>query len=93
MPVGDAPMATVTLYTRPGCHLCEQAHAIVIAALRGMELPVRVVDIDEDAALRDRYTNRVPVVAVDTEDVLEWPFTLAQAQRMLATRLDRDGEG
>jgi len=68
-------MRTITLYTRPGCHLCEQA---------GM--PVREVNIEEDPALLERYTLRVPVAAVDGEDVLEWPFALVQAKRVLRER-------
>jgi glutaredoxin len=79
-------MRTITLYTRPGCHLCEQAHAILTTAARGLGMPVREVNIEEDPALLERYTLRVPVAAVDGEDVLEWPFALVQAKRVLRER-------
>jgi glutaredoxin len=76
-------MLTVTLYTRPGCHLCEQAHEILRTAARGLDVQLRLVNIDDDLALAQRYGERVPVAAINGIDVLEWPFTLAQAQRII----------
>lgn len=73
----------VTLYTRVGCHLCEDAES-AIAALAPGRAEVRVVDIDADAQLRDRYTVRVPVVEVDGVEIAEYevdPGVLAAALR------------
>jgi glutaredoxin len=58
-------MRTVTLYTRQGCHLCEDAHAVLDRAHRRVAFTLRVVDIDTDAALRSRYDHHVPVIAID----------------------------
>jgi glutaredoxin len=72
---------TVTLYTRAGCHLCEAA-AQVIGQVAAGRAHVEVVDIDADPALTDRYTVRVPVVAVDGVEIAEYevdPRTLADA--------------
>lgn len=52
---------SVILYTRAGCHLCEDAKA---ALLRHGLSPAEV-DIDQDPALRTRYDQCVPVVVVD----------------------------
>ncbi len=49
------------LYTRQGCHLCEDARAIL--ARHG--LTVRSIDIDTDPQLQARYTQCVPVVVID----------------------------
>lgn len=76
-------MLTVTLYTRPGCHLCEQAHAILRTAARGLDVELCLVNVDDDPALVRRYGERVPVAAINGRDILEWPFTLAQAQRAI----------
>jgi len=76
-------MLTVTLYARPGCHLCEQAHEILRTALRGRAEQVMEVNIEADAGLEARYGERIPVVAVAGEDVLEWPFTVQQARDVL----------
>lgn len=52
---------SVILYTRVGCHLCEDAKAIL---LRHGLAPAEV-DIDQDPALRARYNECVPVVVID----------------------------
>jgi glutaredoxin len=51
----------VVLYTRRGCHLCDDAQALLEA--HGL-LP-ECVDIDKDAALRERFDTCVPVVEID----------------------------
>ena len=52
------------LYTRAGCHLCEDAKAVLCA--HGLQ--PREVDIDEDAELRQRYSDCVPVVVIDGKE-------------------------
>jgi glutaredoxin len=52
----------VTLYTRSGCHLCDEAKAAMAPILREFGATLREVDIDQDAELRERYTNDVPVI-------------------------------
>lgn len=61
----------VTVYTRATCTLCRDAEAVVAEVADG-RADVRYVDIDADAALTDRYTVRVPVVAVDGEELFEY---------------------
>ncbi len=51
----------VILYTRPGCHLCDDAHEVLVR--NGLE--PRSVNIDQDAGLRERYGECVPVVSID----------------------------
>ena len=57
----------VTLYTRRPCFLCDKAKASIRAATSLHRLPIelREVDIDGDAALRERFTNDVPVIYVN----------------------------
>jgi glutaredoxin len=59
-------VTVLTLYTRPGCHLCDEARE-AIGALRGELGPfeLREVDIDSDDALLTAYLERIPVVEVD----------------------------
>lgn len=59
---------TVTLYTRTGCHLCDDAKkpvARAVAATSGATL--RIVDIAGHADLEARYGQRIPVVAIPTD--------------------------
>jgi glutaredoxin len=62
---------TVTVYTRRGCHLCDDAIAIV-RQVAGRRADVVLVDIDTDPALVERYTVRVPVVAVDGVEIADY---------------------
>jgi glutaredoxin len=52
---------TATVYTREGCHLCQQAHDTLLR--HGFR--VQLVDIDQDPELKQRYTSCVPVVLID----------------------------
>jgi len=51
----------VTLYTRRGCHLCDDAHDVLTA--HGLD--PTLVDIDDDPALREKFNVCVPVVEID----------------------------
>jgi glutaredoxin len=63
---------TVTLYGRPGCHLCDDAR-VQLSALRdelGFELVERDIEADDD--LLRRYLERIPVVALDGEELFDF---------------------
>jgi glutaredoxin len=80
-------MSTVTLYGRPGCHLCEDARA-TLERLRSREpFAVEDVDIESDPALHARYLERIPVIAVDGEELSE----LFVDEEALLARLRREG--
>ena len=59
-------MVAVTLYTRANCPLCEKAKAAIQAS--GVQVELTEVDIDQDPALRELYTNDVPVIHVDGKE-------------------------
>ena len=57
--------ATVTLYTRPGCHLCEEAKAALRASGCKDEFLLEEINIDLDAALHDKYKFDIPVIYIN----------------------------
>jgi glutaredoxin len=59
---------SVTLYTRAGCHLCDEMKQVISEAGRRLHFEYREVDIDGDAALHARYNTEVPVIAIDGKD-------------------------
>jgi glutaredoxin len=62
----------VTLYTRPGCHLCDEARdAILRMRDKGAAFELDEIDIETDDELHRAYLERIPVVAVDGELVSE----------------------
>ena len=77
----------VVLYTREGCHLCDEAR-VRILALRdsdgGFEL--REIDIDTDDELHARFLERIPVVEVEGEIVAELDVDAAVLHAALAER-------
>jgi len=54
----------ITLYTRPGCHLCEEAKALIEPLLSESGATLREVNIDDDAELTRRYGTDIPVVFI-----------------------------
>ena len=65
-------MKTVTLYTRPGCHLCDDARAALERVRERAPFELVVVDIERDDALHRAYLERIPVVAVDGEELFDY---------------------
>ena len=62
----------MTLYTRPGCHLCDEARdAILRLRDEGTAFELEEIDIETDDELHRAYLERIPVVAVDGELVSE----------------------
>jgi glutaredoxin len=74
---------TVTVFTRAGCKLCREAERIVAEVAHG-RAAVELVDIDTDPAITERYTIRVPVVAVDGQELFEYHVDAEALRRALA---------
>ena len=62
----------VTLVTRVDCHLCEVAKQAMARVAEATGVAWREVDVDSDAHLRARYTDRVPVILLDGEEHGYW---------------------
>jgi glutaredoxin len=77
----------VTLYTRPGCHLCDEAREVIVS-LQGSDsgFELREIDIDRDDELHARLLERIPVVEVDGEIVAELHLEPAALRQALAQR-------
>jgi glutaredoxin len=65
-------MSTVTLYTRPGCHLCDDARAELQRLRARLPFTLQEVDITTDDALHRRYLERIPVIALDGEELFDF---------------------
>ena len=73
----------VTLYSRPGCHLCEEAKTAIAPLLREFGAILRVVNIDEDPVLQDRYEWDVPVIFIGAHKAAKHRVDVAQFRRQL----------
>jgi glutaredoxin len=64
-------MRTVTLYGRPGCHLCDDARAALQRVRATHPFHLEEVDIETDDALLARYLERIPVVVLDGVELFD----------------------
>jgi len=64
-------VATVVLYARDGCHLCDEARRVIEEVRRTVPFAFTEVDIETDDALIRDFGIRVPVVAVDGVELFE----------------------
>ena len=65
-------MRTLTFYTRPGCHLCDDARAALERVRTQVAFAVEEIDIEGDDALHRRYLERIPVVELGAEVLFEY---------------------
>lgn len=79
-------MAQVTLYTRQGCCLCDDAKQVLAEARRRAVFEYREVDIDSDPALRQQYNDEVPVIAINGAKAFKYRVDLKDLLRRLAAR-------
>jgi glutaredoxin len=79
-------MTTVTLIGKPGCHLCDEARAVVekVAADTGALVEER--DINQEPELYDAYWEQIPVVLVDGERHTFWRVDEGRLRAELAAR-------
>lgn len=64
-------MISLTLYSRPECHLCEVMLA-KLEPLLGQRATVEVVDISQDPALERKYALRIPVLAAGNQELCHY---------------------
>jgi glutaredoxin len=64
--------AVVTVYSRRDCHLCVEAMAALERLQGQLGFAVRELDIDADEQLQRAYFERVPVIALDGEELFDF---------------------
>jgi glutaredoxin len=73
----------VTIYSRPGCHLCEEAKAQIAPLLKEFRARLTEINIDEDPQLRALYDFDVPVIFVGARKAAKHRVDVAQFRRCL----------
>jgi len=73
----------VTLYTRPGCHLCETARETVVAVCDELGESFEELSIDDDPQLAARYAEEIPVTLVDGRQHDFWRVDPERLRRAL----------
>lgn len=64
-------MTTITLYSKAGCHLCDEARVYLEELAASHDIDIQEIDIRRDPDLFERYRYRIPVILVDGVERLE----------------------
>ncbi len=73
----------VTIYTKPGCHLCDEAKTAIAPLLREFGATVREIDIAGDATLMQRFGCDIPVIYIGRKKAAKHRVNLEQFRRQL----------
>jgi glutaredoxin len=79
-------MIPVIIYSRPGCHLCDEMKAIVQRVASSTALPFEEIDISTDAELERLYGIEIPVLFVGGKKVAKYRVSEEEFRRMLVGR-------
>jgi len=82
----------ITLYTRGGCHLCDEAKAIIFPLLPQFGANLYEIDVDDDPILHDRYTDDVPVIFVGSQFFAKHRIDAESLRRRLTQTSPETGE-
>jgi glutaredoxin len=87
-----ASKANVIIYSRPGCHLCDQAKQAMEAAQCFDEYTLVEINIESDAALLRRYQYDIPVITIDGVEAFRHRLS-AEAFRQKVLETDKQKSG
>lgn len=73
----------VVLYGKPGCHLCDITHQLLLGLRRDFNMTIEEIDITRDAGLLARYRETIPVLVIDDRTTLAAPIRIAEVRAAL----------
>jgi glutaredoxin len=73
----------MTIYTRPGCHLCDEMKQIVVPVAARHQYTVQEVDISQDEQLESQFGNDIPVLFVNGRKAFKYRVTAGRLRRRL----------
>ena len=79
-------MILLQLYSRPGCHLCDDMKAIVARVAREVPLTLQEIDISTDPELEARYGPEIPVLEIEGKKAAKYRISEDELRKMLAGR-------
>ena len=79
--------AHVRIYTRPGCHLCDEAKSTILREALSDSFILEEVNIDCDPELKERYSTEIPVIFINGQEAFRHRLTAEDfRQRLEASR-------
>ena len=76
----------LTLYSKPGCHLCDEMKQVIDVVARRQPLSLEIVDISNDPGLTELYELEIPVLLIDGRKAAKYRLTEAELEARLQRR-------
>ena len=80
----------LTIYSKPGCHLCDEMKSLVQRVARRQpdrhDISIDEIDISSDRTLTDRYGLEIPVLLIDGQKVAKYRVSEEALTRMVQAR-------
>ena len=73
----------IDIYSRPGCHLCDEAKETVERVLKRYSFEVRVINIEEDPALETAFGTEIPVVFINGNKAFKYRVDEAELEKRI----------
>ena len=77
----------IDFYTRPGCHLCEDALEILRSLRQQFDFELRIVDISGSRELTELYGTQIPVAVLEGRKIFKYRADRERLHRILGSRL------
>lgn len=71
----------VEIYSRPGCHLCDEAKDVIERVQRRIDFSLQIVNVETDAALEKEYGEQIPVVLINGNKAFKYHVDEAEFER------------
>ena len=71
----------IEIYSRPGCHLCDEAKEVIDRVGRHVPLAVSVINIDNDSELQKLYGEQIPVVFINARKAFKYQVDEAELEK------------
>ncbi len=81
-----APLPVVTVYSKPDCHLCDEAIEVLRRLQGELSFDLAERDITQDEQLHRAYFERIPVITLDGEELCEYFVQEALLRERLESR-------
>ena len=73
----------LTIYSKPGCHLCDEMKDVVGRVIAHSDIAFEVIDISTDPVLTERYGMEIPVLLIDGRKAAKYRVSEPQLRRMV----------
>jgi len=71
----------IEIYSRPGCHLCDEAKEVVDRVGRRVPFNVSVINIDDDPEMQKLYGEQIPVVFINGNKAFKYHVDEAELEK------------